>query len=97
MSRGHGNVQRHVLALLEPWPDWTYLNSLVADIFDVDGPGDDGYWRYPTRAQTESVRRAVRTLAREGLVQVGSQADGNDCMRMVVGLAAQPGHELEEE
>jgi hypothetical protein len=85
MSRGHGEIQRQVLKLLEPYElsigpkddGWRWLNEMACDIFDVDYPDR------PTRAEMESVRRAVKTLEREGLAQVGYRED-DMTVRMVV-------------
>jgi hypothetical protein len=60
MSRGHGKVQRAVLAELGYRPDHAY--GLARAVFNV--PSTD----QPSRAQVESVRRAIRTLRRQGLI-----------------------------
>ena len=65
MSRGPGAAQRFVLDRLaqeqerKPWERW------------VDAPtiARDRAGQTPTAAEAESVRRAVRTLARDGTVE----------------------------
>ena len=65
MSRGAGAAQRFVLDRLaqeqarKPWERW------------VDAPtiARDRAGQTPTAAQAESVRRAIRTLAREGTIE----------------------------
>jgi DNA-binding FadR family transcriptional regulator len=61
VSRGHGKAERYVLEQLgadtrPPWERWTWVRSLA-----------EGYGT--TRAAEEAIRRAVKTLAAEGLVQ----------------------------
>ena len=54
-----GVVQRAVLAVVEATTDGLAVDELVAQI----------YGEQPTVSQREAVRRAVRTLARDGLVE----------------------------
>ncbi|HEV8568927.1 MAG TPA: hypothetical protein VGQ92_17905 [Actinoplanes sp.] len=85
MSKGHGRVQRAILAELRT-PEWTgewtaelsgwvSVEELAARLREASGAatvfgpyGDDPADR--TRAEIESVRRAVKKLALEGLVEV---------------------------
>jgi hypothetical protein len=60
MSRGHGRVQQAVLRQLGQRPAHAY--DLARAAFGLDSTQE------PTQAQVESVRRAVRTLRRAGLV-----------------------------
>jgi hypothetical protein len=66
MSRGHGYVQRFVLAQLdeqtvagEPWVD---VGTLAERLEGAP----------PTRQSCRSVRRALRRLAADGLVELGA-------------------------
>jgi hypothetical protein len=68
MSRGHGYVQRFVLAELDrqwalgdPWVD---ARTLAARLEGAP----------PTKQARRSVRRALRRLADDGLVELGSSA-----------------------
>lgn len=65
MSRGLGDVQRRVLAAVEANPDGLAAYTLAARLFG----------RKPTRAQVESVRRAIRTLDQRGLVERATRFD----------------------
>jgi len=75
MSRGHGRVERAVLASLRRWAviverigaegEYATVASLTNLVFDIDVPAER-----PTRAQRESVRRACRTLAAEGAAEL---------------------------
>lgn len=56
MSRGHGTVQRRILAALADKTDWTSLHELAAPASQYD-------------PMIESTRRAVHSLEREGLVE----------------------------
>ena len=60
MSRGPGAVQRRILATLAELNEPLRLYALVARLHGS-----------PTRGQAESIYRAVRTLARRGLVRTG--------------------------
>lgn len=71
MSRGHGAVQRRILAQLklntnDPAADSVHDSTLAfaswTTVLDLAGEG-------ATRAQIESTRRAVLKLAAEGLVE----------------------------
>jgi hypothetical protein len=83
MSKGHGKIQRAVIAYLESqprehrrwsvssyvtlaYPHWHTMSDIAGTIFS---PDDD--WTRPSRAQIESVRRAVKNLGAEGLAEVG--------------------------
>jgi hypothetical protein len=57
MSRGHGSVQRHVLAQLQG-RGWVSIGLLAESLTGKDQD-----------SRKESVRRAAHTLAREGLVE----------------------------
>jgi DNA-binding FadR family transcriptional regulator len=67
MSRGYGYVQRFVLAELdERWAagnEWIVARALAERL--ESGP--------PTRRVTRSVRRALRRLAADGLVEMGAR------------------------
>ena len=73
MSRGHGKTQRFVLERLErsreegvqPWDRWL----TAAELAHERACGE------PTKAEVESVRRALRRLAEEGLVETGHVDD----------------------
>lgn len=73
MSRGHGAVERGVLAVLAQRADHgggeVSIAALAARIFDLHTPA--------TRSQRSSVRRAVDRLAREGLVLARHTRDVN--------------------
>ena len=58
MSRGLGTVQRAVVAVVAAQPDGLAADAIVRELFG----------RKPTRAQLESVRRAIRSLEAQGLV-----------------------------
>jgi hypothetical protein len=70
VSRGYGKVQQQILKVVNAgaeyrdhrWP----LRELTSQVFGAT-PGD------VTRAHAESVRRAAKSLARDGLVQIGYQ------------------------
>jgi hypothetical protein len=83
MSKGYGSVQRAVLARLESWPrqhqSWSAHSyathayppwRMVADL----AAQDDDSALPPTRAQVESVRRAVKQLAARGLAELDYQS-----------------------
>ncbi|MBV8177991.1 MAG: hypothetical protein JOY55_16645 [Mycobacterium sp.] len=82
MGRGLGKTERHVLDTLaslapphRPFTtggDFWYLNELCSES--------------PTRSEVESVRRAVRSLYRKGLVEI-YLADGNECIKLAAKLA----------
>jgi hypothetical protein len=67
MSRGHGKAQRFVLEALgqdrangvEPWLRWRSASDLASSRAE----------REPTTAEVESIRRAIRKLGDEGLVE----------------------------
>jgi hypothetical protein len=65
VSRGHGYVQRFVLTELDEryaaGDPWTHARTLAEQL-------EGGT---PTRQTCRSVRRALRLLAREGLVETG--------------------------
>ena len=80
MSRGHGSTQQAVLSYLqsqprehtnpytgvegdvvESFPAWTTVQDLADVLFGHD---------MPARPQVESVRRAVKRLAGEGLAEI---------------------------
>jgi hypothetical protein len=60
MSRGVGKVQRAVLAVVDANPEGLAINTIVEHLHGAAA----------TRAQQESVRRAVRTLRQRQLVTV---------------------------
>jgi len=65
MSRGPGRVQNAVLAVLAAQPagwasGWLSLAEIVEQVFEVPA----------SRAQTESVRRALKSLAGQGVVEL---------------------------
>ena len=70
MSRGYGYVQRFVLEELDrQWAEgehWVDARTLAERL--------EG--REPTRQRCRSVRRALRLLAADGLVEVGPDASG---------------------
>jgi hypothetical protein len=75
MSKGHGKVERAILAALSrggqlPWADTVMLAHFVyccRHPASVNCPRLlTGY--IPTRSQLESVRRALRNLRKQGLV-----------------------------
>src|ERR1039458_5700694 len=108
MSRGHGWVEREVLAILEacaePDPpelraampaEGIYLPPATADssymwlsdlTAEVHGLADLDEYVYATRAQTESVRRALKALKREGLVETTLKVEGWDAIRLAARL-----------
>ncbi|MGP4111345.1 hypothetical protein ACTWP5_10555 [Streptomyces sp. 4N509B] len=64
MSRGHGRVERAILAAAPPYPGDPAITrwSLAQQIYGVD---------VPTRAQRASVDRAVNNLKHQGLAADG--------------------------
>ena len=66
VSRGHGHVQRAILAHLaevpapDGYPNWTSVQDVAEVVYDTDAP---------TTAQLVAVRRAVRALAAEGAAE----------------------------
>lgn len=82
MSKGHGSVQRAILAHLESRPrthlretgrGWeTRAYPFWEPIEDVAGTifCPDDRWAKPTRSQMESTRRAAKQLAAEGLAEI---------------------------
>src|ERR1035441_1571699 len=105
MSRGHGWVERAVLAILEDWaePDPPELRAaLLAEGINLPSTADHSYmwlsdltvdvygapaaWDDIPRKQTESVRRAVRALTREGLVETTLRAEGIEAIRLCARL-----------
>lgn len=64
MSRGHGRVERAILAAIPPYPGGPAITrwSLAQQIYGVE---------VPTRAQRASVDRAVNNLIRQGLAANG--------------------------
>jgi hypothetical protein len=80
MSRGHGRIQKAVLAELHKplpegrtWPDWVSVEALSASIRPSTFKTEE-----PTRAQVESVRRAVKRLAAEDLIDIGHWLEPTD-------------------
>jgi hypothetical protein len=65
MSKGHGAAQRFVLDRLgeeqgrKPWHRWVPVTTIARDRAG----------RQPTTAEAESIRRAIRTLARAGKIE----------------------------
>jgi hypothetical protein len=59
MSRGLGSLQRAVLDVVDANPDGVAVDTIARHL----------HGRSPTRAQLESLRRAIRTLGSRGLVQ----------------------------
>jgi CO/xanthine dehydrogenase Mo-binding subunit len=59
MSRGPGETQRYVLDELEGTAGWSHIRQLASRRYGSE----------PTPAQLESLRRAVRTLEKRGLVE----------------------------
>jgi len=85
MSRGHGETQRKILASLashprqhaaerwdrnrdetRSWPGWITVHELTCAVYGTD---------QPARGQVETVRRAARRLAAEGLAEIGETWD----------------------
>lgn len=71
MSRGHGYVQRFVLAQLDEQTaagePWVHVRTLAERLEGAP----------PTRQACRSVRRALRRLAADGLVELGSYPFGD--------------------
>lgn len=71
MSRGHGYVQRFVLAELDEQTvagePWVHVRTLAERLEGVP----------PTRQACRSVRRAMRRLAADGLVELGPYPSGD--------------------
>lgn len=74
MSRGCGSIQRAVIEYLKAvprergeYPRWTFVQDLAHRIFHPDE--DDLAYTPPTRAQVESVRRAVKRLQASGAAE----------------------------
>jgi hypothetical protein len=65
MSRGLGTIQRAVLDVVDANPDGLAADAIAGHL----------YGRAPTRAQLESVRRAIRTLHGRGLVSRTTRFD----------------------
>ena len=61
MSRGHGRVQRAVLLELSSRPATAY--ALARAVYRLDAT------QTPSEAQLVAVRRAIRRLRQEGLIQ----------------------------
>jgi hypothetical protein len=59
MSRGPGETQRYVLDELQGTAGWGRIRQLASRRYGSE----------PTPAQLESLRRAVRTLEKRGLVE----------------------------
>ena len=77
MSRGHGKVQQFVLDCL---PDRRRANyNMEAIAAEMLGLIEDDDPR-PPRSAIESVRRAVKSLEREGLVATTITNEGSDGM-----------------
>lgn len=66
MSRGHGHIQRDLLAVLESENRPFDAFLLAAEVYDVE-PGDDGL-ALVSDAMLVSVRRALVKLAAEGKI-----------------------------
>ena len=67
MSRGPGNIQRRLLALIESDADVLHSTyDLAADVYDVQPNAHDK--RLLTEAQVSSVRRALSELAKQGKI-----------------------------
>ena len=64
MSRGHGRVERAILAVLPPWPHGLSRTQLARIVYNAPEP---------TRSQKVGVQRAVRALAAEGLVEIAPE------------------------
>jgi hypothetical protein len=77
VSRGLGRTQRFVLDYLDTQSSWV----LALDIVDAWAGGDK-----PTRAQRESVMRAIRTLAYEELVD--TEINSSDVLRRIRRLSS---------
>jgi hypothetical protein len=92
MSRGHGSTQQAILSYLqsqprehtnpysggdvvENYPAWTTVQDLAYVLF---GQGT------PARPQVESVRRAVKRLASEGLAEIAMVRDSNHRFQLAV-------------
>ena len=61
MSKGHGHIERALLRILRRRRSGTDALTLARVVFEVETP---------TRAQLESVRRALRNLHRQRLIAV---------------------------
>ncbi len=84
MSRGLGSTQRAVLEVVGANPDGLAVSDIVRRL----------HGGTPTRAQDESVRRAVRTLGGRGLVVVGHRlvrGQRRSLQRIFELAACQPG------
>lgn len=60
MSRGPGRVQRAVVDIFTESEEWLTVPEMAARVFG----------ERPSRAQLESVRRALKMLARDGRVEL---------------------------
>ena len=84
MSRGHGPVQRALLAVLAADETGRMKTlELARRVYRIEGQ--------PTNAQAVAVRRALGTLARQGLVvRLGNLGYGHDCLWMAASPPSRP-------
>jgi hypothetical protein len=94
VSRGLGKRERQVLETLSELgqpalsglikgDEYWYLESLCEEDSE-----DKFGWAKSSRSEVESVRRAVRSLRRKGLVETRYKADGVECIRLEARLTS---------